>query len=201
MVELIVGRIRRITRGRLALGLALAALAVSLTSLLTSPLSVHAVGSYLTQFLVQYPAAGSTKLNSCVLCHPGGNTANLNGYAKDFAAAGHKFPAIEAKDSDGDGVSNLLEITAGTWPGDASDKPGVASPTPIATATAKPTATATGVRPTATSRPGPTATGTRVRPTATSTAAPAPTRPVGTPPSLGGAHYRTYLPLAVRLAR
>jgi hypothetical protein len=116
------------------------ALGVLVTSLATlgKPLPAQALATYLTQFTTSYPAAALTKLNSCVLCHPGSVTTQTNSYASDFAAASHNFAAIEAMDSDGDGFTNIVEINAGTWPGDATDHPAV-GPTP----TVAPTPTST----------------------------------------------------------
>jgi hypothetical protein len=47
----------------------------------------------------------------------------MNPYGTDFGAANHDFGAIEAKDSDGDGVTNIDEIKAESFPGDPNDKP------------------------------------------------------------------------------
>jgi hypothetical protein len=47
----------------------------------------------------------------------------VNSYGKDFGAANHDFGAIEGKDSDGDGFSNIDEIKALTFPGDPNDNP------------------------------------------------------------------------------
>ena len=67
---------------------------------------------------------------------------NLNPYGTDFGAANHDFGAIEAKDSDGDGFSNLDEIKAGTFPGDTNENPDKkAEPPP------KPAPTTTTTRP------------------------------------------------------
>jgi hypothetical protein len=68
---------------------------------------------------------------SCRLCHAGifPNGGNLNSFAADLRdntdvrARAVDFGAIEGLDSDGDGASNLDEITAGTLPGDASSRP------------------------------------------------------------------------------
>lgn len=58
---------------------------------------------------------------SCGTCHaqamPKKESAELNAYGKDYSAAKKDFKAIEAKDSDGDGKSNLDEIKGGTNPG------------------------------------------------------------------------------------
>ncbi|MGK5084182.1 hypothetical protein WDW37_12875 [Bdellovibrionota bacterium FG-1] len=72
----------------------------------------------MTAFKAAYPA---TKLSvNCKVCHTSGS--QLNGYGIDLqkTKAGDKFDfkAIEALDSDGDGVSTIDEINAGTNPGD-----------------------------------------------------------------------------------
>ncbi len=86
-----------------------------------------ASSSYLTQFRSKY-GTGIT-IDNCSLCHPGGNgsATNLNQFAKDFASAtigNYTFnTALENRDSDGDGFTNIAEITARTYPGDAASKP------------------------------------------------------------------------------
>ncbi len=93
--------------------------------------SVLALGNYLTNFNSQYNAQYQTvgsKLDSCNLCHPGGNTGQRNTYATDFAANSHSFTAIESLDSDGDGFTNIEEIAAGTFPGDPNDFPNAPPP-------------------------------------------------------------------------
>jgi hypothetical protein len=78
---------------------------------------------YLNAFNEKYGTTGS-KLDSCVTCHSSqaASADNLNPYGTDFAGANHDFGAIEAKDSDGDGVTNVDEIKKGTFPGDPADK-------------------------------------------------------------------------------
>ena len=61
----------------------------------------------------------------CTVCHPQGNFKELNSYGKAYLNAGRSVDAvkaIDAQDSDGDGLSNADEIKAGTNPGDASSK-------------------------------------------------------------------------------
>lgn len=61
----------------------------------------------------------------CTVCHPVGNFKELNSYGKAYNDAGRSVDAvkaIDAADSDGDGVSNADEIKAGTNPGDATSK-------------------------------------------------------------------------------
>lgn len=79
---------------------------------------------YSSQFNAKYKTRG-TKLEGCTTCHtsPSPSKENINPYATDFAAANHDFGAIETKDSDGDGATNIDEINAKTFPGDPSDKP------------------------------------------------------------------------------
>lgn len=127
--------------------LGLIALASALLWLAGRPAPAQAKSSYLDAFVNTYPAAASSKLNNCSLCHT--TVPNLNPYGADYKRLGHNFAAIESLDSDGDGATNLTEITALTWPGDSADRPG-AAPTATATAPAN--------SPTATPVPGPTAT-------------------------------------------
>jgi len=78
---------------------------------------------YLNEFNQRYGTTGS-KLDSCLTCHKSQSPSaeNLNPYGKDFGAANHDFGAIEPKDSDGDGVSNINEIKKRTFPGDPASK-------------------------------------------------------------------------------
>jgi len=83
--------------------------------------TVQAFSSDVDLFKQAYPQA--TGLANCGLCHPGNQFSQLNSFGVDFKAAGRNFAAIESKDSDGDGFSNIDEIKAGTHPGDAASKP------------------------------------------------------------------------------
>jgi hypothetical protein len=101
-------------------------------------------------FLAAHPEAVGTKLDSCVLCHGGGKVGKatlgscewchfmygydasgdimvtLNDYGLDYHAAGSSTAAvlaIEGDDSDGDGYSNIDEIAAVRYPGNADDDP------------------------------------------------------------------------------
>ncbi len=131
-----------------------------------------ALQAYLDMAREQYPTILGSDIDSCRLCHmtmAGGGLKNNFGW--DWWDAGGDpaaFAIIESIDSDGDGVSNLVEILALTYPGDASDFPVfTATPTPTVspTPTNTPTQTAT---PTQTQTPTNSATPT-VSPTQTAT--------------------------------
>lgn len=100
--------------------------------------AAHAKSSYLTLFSSTYPAAPAA-IKSCVLCHPNYPTISLNSYASAFATAGHQFAPIEASDSDADGFTNIAEINAGTFPGNAASHP-VADVTPPTVSISSPAA-------------------------------------------------------------
>jgi hypothetical protein len=92
---------------------------------------------YTNLFNTEYGTSGTdggTSLGSCITCHtqPNGKGGE-NNYGNDYKSSGHDFVAIEPLDSDGDGFSNLDEISAGFFPGDPSSKPASASP-PVANA-------------------------------------------------------------------
>ena len=81
------------------------------------------VPEYMGQFNEKYGTTGS-KLDSCLTCHQSqaASKDNLNPYGTDFAGANRDFGAIEGKDSDGDGLTNIDEIKKGTFPGNPDDK-------------------------------------------------------------------------------
>ncbi len=83
--------------------------------------SAHALDTYLTIFESTYSQAKHSRIDSCTLCHGSGTDRNSFGAA--FAAAGHSFKGVESADSDADGYTNLVEIAAFTFPGNAADKP------------------------------------------------------------------------------
>src|SRR3990172_6942571 len=80
-------------------------------------------GVFKTAFNTKYGTAGS-KLDSCSTCHLPGDTSSFNSYGqagKDNIGLGidAALAAVEPLDADGDTFSNVAEITARTWPGDA----------------------------------------------------------------------------------
>ncbi len=107
-----------------------------------------ALGSYTTSFNTKYGTSGTnggTTLGSCITCHtsPTGG-AGWNDYGLDVQtrlAAGDSITQaltnIEANDSDKDTFSNIVEINAGTFPGDPNSHP--ASDTPPVIAITSPT--------------------------------------------------------------
>ncbi|WDT70516.1 MAG: JDVT-CTERM domain-containing protein [Candidatus Manganitrophus sp.] len=78
----------------------------------------------LNLFNTNYGTAG-TRLNTCTLCHTA-SPPTLNPYGSAYKAEGRNNPAsfgtIESSDSDGDLWTNLEEINARTFPGNAADK-------------------------------------------------------------------------------
>ena len=115
-----------------------------------------------------YPGMVGTRIDSCSFCHS--SVPSLNPYGQAYKNGGRNLASsltnIESLDSDGDGFTNIQEIKALTFPGDATDHP-TALPSPTATntatkvpATATATASATQVGPTAT-KPSATATNTQ----------------------------------------
>jgi hypothetical protein len=103
--------------------------------------SLFAANSDMSSARAKYPQIVNTKLNSCTLCHT--NAPAVNSYGRAYDTAGRNnaaYGAIESQDSDSDGYSNLTEITAGTFPGDATDRPSQATTT---TTTTTPSTTTT----------------------------------------------------------
>lgn len=100
--------------------------------------AAHAKSSYMTSFNSTYPAAPAA-IKSCILCHPSYPSITLNSYASAYLGAGHLFAPIEASDSDADGFTNIAEINAGTFPGNAASHP-VVDVTPPTVSISSPTA-------------------------------------------------------------
>ena len=99
----------------------------------------HMSGSYVS-------GGKTTNLGSCQWCHYKSNygktekynyAETLNNYGKDYLEHGRNEAAITAiqdLDSDGDGYSNKIEITALRYPGDPNDDPTkVAAPSKVLT--------------------------------------------------------------------
>jgi hypothetical protein len=95
-----------------------------------APGVVLATQGYLSSFNSTYSAASGSRISNCLLCHNSSSGGSRNPYGTAYAGAGHQFATIESRDSDGDGSTNLAEIKALTYPGNASDKPGSGTPVP-----------------------------------------------------------------------
>ena len=80
----------------------------------------YARSDFLEKFNDKYGTRG-TALDTCTTCHS--TVPNLNPYGEDFRDNGSDFDAIEQKDSDGDGFSNIDEINARSLPGDSENVP------------------------------------------------------------------------------
>lgn len=87
---------------------------------------VWAKSSYKNTFNTLYGTAGGN-LDKCWTCHVEGQSYSVfNVYGADVKTAFQQtnditaaLRAVEEIDSDGDGDSNIVEISAGTLPGDA----------------------------------------------------------------------------------
>jgi hypothetical protein len=91
--------------------------------------SAGATNGHLRSFENAYPAAVGTRIDSCTLCHT--TAPARNSYGAAYGSAGRNFADIENADSDGDGFTNLAEISALTFPGNASDKPAATGTDPV----------------------------------------------------------------------
>ena len=85
-----------------------------------------AKSSYLSSFNNYYDT-GDTRLDSCDTCHAGPNGGSTDPYGRAYSSSGRNFASIEDRDSDGDGFSNIDEINALTFPGNADDFPETAA--------------------------------------------------------------------------
>ncbi|WP_440951710.1 PGF-CTERM sorting domain-containing protein [Methanococcoides sp. FTZ1] len=94
--------------------------------LLAGPSVVSAKSSFLSSFN-QYYDTEDSRLDSCAVCHTGPNGGSLNPYGRAYSESGRNYASIETRDSDMDGFSNLEEIDALTFPGNANDQPEPAS--------------------------------------------------------------------------
>ena len=99
--------------------------ALAAVTLILGTDAAQATSTIASNFRNTYPGAcqeildATTSGQNCSLCHGGG--FSLNDYGSDLADANRNFAAIENMDSDGDGRTNLQEITNDcTMPGDMS---------------------------------------------------------------------------------
>src|SRR5262249_20791093 len=120
-----------------------AMLLAGLSLSLFTPLIAHARPAHKQAVAEHFAPFLAKKLNDCTLCHlpdpPKSRIAGdkphnafgkrLAAVKKELARAGKKtdivsrVQAIAEEDADGDGVTNLLEILSGHFPGDPKDTP------------------------------------------------------------------------------
>ena len=100
--------------------------------------TAHAKTGYTTDFNNYYGTNGTdrgTTMGSCITCHVNPDGKNgINSYGNHWKSYGRNFAAVEALDSDGDGFSNIDEINADTWPGNAGSRPAPSTSPPLADA-------------------------------------------------------------------
>lgn len=104
---------------------------VAVAILIGAPM-VSAKSSYLSSFSQHYNTSG-TRLDTCNLCHVSSSGGTFNPYGMAYSTNGRNFASIETLDSDKDGFTNIEEIKALTFPGDANDHPQTTSATPTTT--------------------------------------------------------------------
>jgi len=82
-----------------------------------------------TQFNGRYGTTG-TILDQCILCHATNNNPDIpsletpqNPYGVLLESNARNYAAAESVDSDGDGFTNIIEITQRTFPGNVSSYP------------------------------------------------------------------------------
>lgn len=76
---------------------------------------------YTPLFEAAYPAASGSRIDTCSLCHT--TVPSRNSYGTAWRNAARSFTAVNGADSDGDGYTNLVEITDLKFPGNAADHP------------------------------------------------------------------------------
>ncbi len=106
----------------------IAVLIVGLMMATQPPQITHAQFADLTAAQTQYSNIVGTQLDACGLCHTA--TFGFNDFGMAYAMSGKNFAGIEGQDSDGDGFTNIEEILALTFPGDAASKPAATPPPP-----------------------------------------------------------------------
>ncbi len=119
-----------------------AALAFGLMFMLAQGVEAKPQSEFLPAFEATYPGAVGSRIDSCTVCHNiQGSEYKLNPYARQWKED-ENFAAINNLDADGDGYTNLEEIQAHTFPGNASDNPST-----VTTTTTVPGATTTTAAP------------------------------------------------------
>ena len=110
----------------------------------------HARSGYLPSFNTQYGTSG-TALDTCNVCHGSGGYSTWNPYGQAIRSLGSgvaittRMTNVESLDSDGDGFTNIAEITARTFPGDPGSTPTPTDTTPPTVSSTNPVGGATAV--------------------------------------------------------
>lgn len=95
---------------------------MGLALLLASPM--QAKPQFLDRLRAAYPNIVDSPIDDCVLCHRDGvPDGPINKFADNFFSYKADLAALEPLDSDGDGFTNLEELTALTFPGDPDSFP------------------------------------------------------------------------------
>jgi hypothetical protein len=112
---------------------------IALCALLSiAPRTASAKPAFGSEMEKTYPDQNATlKEHGCVECHVSSSDFGRNSYGKQIAAAMAKAKAkkltpailhkLDSRDADGDKATNLAEIEAGTYPGDAKSVPAAKS--------------------------------------------------------------------------
>jgi len=85
--------------------------------LLTGAATALATPGIMKRFIETYPVVEESRLASCRTCHLPADRDCLNDYAVALRENSLDFKAIENRDSDNDGTSNIAEIKALQLPG------------------------------------------------------------------------------------
>jgi hypothetical protein len=123
--------VEKLINPRIAIkGLTLFSLLFAITALSSG--IADAKSTDLANFIGKY---GDLAISNCTLCHPDNNTKTFNEYGTAYKGNGRSTDAltlIESHDSDQDNFTNIEEINAQTYPGDAGSVPDVAANVPPA---------------------------------------------------------------------
>jgi hypothetical protein len=97
-----------------------------LTLVLVGYTVAYATNGYMTSFNSKYGTAG-TAIGNCSVCHT--TAPSCNSYGNAFKNNARNYATIEPMDSDKDGFTNIVEINASTFPGNAASKPSASDTT------------------------------------------------------------------------
>jgi hypothetical protein len=122
---------QRIKRFPILMGVGISILVIVTAVLLVHATTASATPTDLSVLEIQYPAIVGSKIDSCAACHTS-SIPNLNSFGYAYKLNGRNasaLVAIQSLDSDGDGITNLQEFKALTFPGAANIAPQAVTPT------------------------------------------------------------------------